>query len=321
VSASQVFVVFPSGLTPLAATAGLRRWLSRGDVVAGVPGREPLLSVLDAIGEPSPGDGLAALRYRGQTGVDPEGWLAAADPAHLETRLRHLVLRPFRPGEVAVAELSFLFESMRAFFATDELEFEHVEGLGYLRSVRPFATASCSAAGAGGRLPDEFMPGGGAAAAFHRLQGEMQMLLHDHPVNQRRRQGGRPEINTLWLWGGGSAGDGAASPLPDLLSDDPLFRGYWASRGQSYGPFVRDFATARGGGKDLVVTIPDERNADPREALQRILAGLRKRLRSGRAGSVTVFFGDGLVIRLARSDGLRFWRGVSPYLQASETDV
>ncbi len=36
---------------------------------------------------------------------------------------------------------------------------------------------------------------------------EIQMLLHDHPVNQAREAAGAVPINGLWLWGGGSLKD------------------------------------------------------------------------------------------------------------------
>jgi hypothetical protein len=320
-SVSHVVVVFPRASYPRATTAGLRRWLSRGEVVARSTVREFLPDVLEAVGVSPPECGLAALRYAGQTGVAPDGWLAAADPAHLETRLRHLVLRPFESGEVTAAEVAEIFASMRSVFKGDGLDFEAADDKGYLRSVSPIAMAECSAECAGGRLPDEFMPTGEAAAAFHRLHSEVQMLLHDHPVNQRRRQRGKPAVNTLWFWGGGAVDTNELPGLPLLISDDPLFRGYWSSRGHSFAPWTPDPVQAANEHEgDVVITVPNGLVSDNASAVQDLLSALRTMLNSGGAGAMTLFLGDDVVVRIGRRDGIRFWRGLSPLLEEIRDD-
>ena len=320
-SAPHVVAVLPQGSYPLAKTPGLRRWLSRGEVTARAADRELLLDVLAAAGLAPPDAGLAALRYAGQVGVAPDGWIAAADPAHLETRLRHLVLRPFPAGEVAPGELAAIFASLNAVFADDGFNFEQADGNGYLRTASPVSTAECSADCAAGRLPDEFMPAGDAAATFHRLQSEIQMLLHEHPVNQQRRQSGKPAINTLWLWGGGKLIAGESGALPLLISNDSLFTGYWASRGQSCTPWRRDSgAIAEAPGRDVVITVPGGPGADESGALQELLSRLRTMLKAGQAGKLTLFFGSDIVVRIGRRDGMKFWRGVSPLLAESRDD-
>ena len=222
------------------------------------------------------------------------------------------MLRPFRSGEVSVAEVGEIFETIGGVFADDGLDFEAVEDRGYLRAGSPIATADCSAESAAGRLPDEFMPTGDGAATFHRLQSELQMLLHDHPVNRRRRERGMPAVNTLWLWGGGHAGAADASVLPRLVSDDPLFRGYWSSRGQPASPWTPDASDAAVvPGRDAVITVPERLVADD---LRDFLARLRSLLRTGRAGKLTLFFAGDVVARISRRDGMKFWRGLSPLL-------
>lgn len=62
----------------------------------------------------------------------------------------------------------------------------------------------------------EALPHGEGAAALRRLGGELEMWLHEHPLNARRAAAGRAPISTLWLWGGGAWGGG--TPLPAELS-------------------------------------------------------------------------------------------------------
>ena len=37
---------------------------------------------------------------------------------------------------------------------------------------------------------------------WRRLLNEIQMVWHDHPVNQARQEQGQPTVNALWLYGG-----------------------------------------------------------------------------------------------------------------------
>lgn len=49
-----------------------------------------------------------------------------------------------------------------------------------------------------------------APARLRRLQAELQMLLHDHPVNQQRERESRSPVNALWIDGAGAL----AAPCP-----------------------------------------------------------------------------------------------------------
>ena len=319
--APQIFVVLTSGVHARSLPQPIKRWQSRGAVSARATERELLLDVLGAVGVAPQAAGLAALRYHGQTRKVPTGWLAAADPMHLETRLRHLVLSPFQSGDVKAEEMDAILASVRSAFPDDGLAFEQADSRGYLRTDRPIATAACSAECAGGRLPDEFMPAGADAASFHRLQSEIQMLLHEHPVNEARRQRGQLVINTLWLWGGGTAGDDDSTSLPALVGDDPLFHGAWSSRGQRASGWTADlFGDTNRLLADTVVTVPGVdacgHAVDPVGVLEDLYTAMRR----GRLGPLTLFLGADIVVRIRQRDGLKFWRGMSPLLEDANDD-
>jgi hypothetical protein len=79
-----------------------------------------------------------------------------------------------------------------------------------------------------GRNPDLWMPDHPNARALRRLQSEVQMLLHDHPVNQRRAVASKLSVNTVWLSGCGMrqpARGHAAAVIDDLRA--PLLREEW----------------------------------------------------------------------------------------------
>ncbi len=57
-----------------------------------------------------------------------------------------------------------------------------------------------------------YMPQGAGAPKWNRLLNEMQMLLHEHAVNQLREQRGELAANSIWLSGGGVLPVGSTSP-------------------------------------------------------------------------------------------------------------
>src|SRR5690606_37289450 len=52
-----------------------------------------------------------------------------------------------------------------------------------------------------GRGIDLWMPDHPQARLLQRLQNEVQMLLHDDPVNRQREARGLPPVNSFWLSG------------------------------------------------------------------------------------------------------------------------
>ncbi|MBE0599077.1 MAG: cofactor-independent phosphoglycerate mutase [Desulfuromonadales bacterium] len=52
---------------------------------------------------------------------------------------------------------------------------------------------------------EEHLPQGERAERLIHLTSDAQILLHQHPVNQRRKREGEPQANSIWLWGHGRA--------------------------------------------------------------------------------------------------------------------
>ncbi len=49
----------------------------------------------------------------------------------------------------------------------------------------------------------EFLPKGDGADAIINIMNHAQMVLHDHPLNKKRKEQDLPEANSIWLWGHG----------------------------------------------------------------------------------------------------------------------
>jgi hypothetical protein len=76
-----------------------------------------------------------------------------------------------------------------------------------------------------GRSVDPLLPYGEDALAWHRRFNEVQMLFHEHPVNQAREAAGEPSINSVWFWGGGYLPTELRGGFACVWGNDPLARG------------------------------------------------------------------------------------------------
>lgn len=68
----------------------------------------------------------------------------------------------------------------------------------------------------------EHLPQGTEGRRWRVLFNEVQVLLHQHPHNARRREHGLPPINSLWLWGGGVLPSRVETVLHGVIGEDVL---------------------------------------------------------------------------------------------------
>jgi hypothetical protein len=72
----------------------------------------------------------------------------------------------------------------------------------------------------------EALPEHPEARYWRRVLNEIQVALHNAPVNARRRAMGRREVNSVWFWGGGFLPDMTPQDvLHTVCSDHPVTRG------------------------------------------------------------------------------------------------
>jgi hypothetical protein len=68
----------------------------------------------------------------------------------------------------------------------------------------------------------EHLPQGPEGRRWRVLLNEVQVLLHQHPVNAARRARGLPPINSVWLWGGGVMPKQVTTTLTGVIGEDLL---------------------------------------------------------------------------------------------------
>ena len=293
---------------------GLRSWLAQSDLTLEVGLRELLARVLRELELPYPQQGLAALRFWGQTGDRPANWIAAADPVYLEPRLDHLCLHALRGAGVQPSQLRALIDHLQETLGDERnFGFTRLRSYGYVSARSPIATASVPAYVLDQEKPDEFLPSGDGTESHRNLLSEIEMALHEHAVNLEREANGQWPVNSLWLWGGGTAPEKETRVQPPLYSDDAMLKGYWYSATALCDPWpgtISDCIKQSAAG--FVATTPEFDNSP--EFLEACLLELRSALRSGRLSSLTLLFRDGLRAHVRRSHALRVWRRSSGLL-------
>ena len=287
---------------------GLRAWLAQSDLTREPIPEELLARVVRELNLPYPEQGLAALRIWGQTGDRPTNWIAAADPVYLEPRLDHLCLHALRRSGVSPHQLGGLIDHLQATLAHEsQFGFMRLSSYGYLSSKSAVATAAVPAYVVDQRKPDDFLPSGDDTARHRNLLSEIEMALHEHEVNLGREQNGQPPVNSLWLWGGGTAPEQETRVQPPLFSDDALLRGYWESGRAASEAWPGNIkACIKKSVAGFVAEIP-EFGSKP-GLLDSCLTELREALRSGRLSGLTLLFRDGLHAHVQRNHAFRIWR-------------
>lgn len=161
-----------------------------------------------------------------------DSWLII-EPVHLHATRDHLVLIPPKQLEIPPEEelslrLSAL-ESLQSFFS-DEIIFTPRQW--YCKSGQFETLKTYTPLQAQGRNIDIWMPKdttiAGVARKWRQLQNEIQMIWHDHPINQARIQHGNVPINSIWIYGIGKAESFQPHPylnqINAIYSDHPLLK-------------------------------------------------------------------------------------------------
>ncbi|NOX71006.1 MAG: hypothetical protein GXP15_17640 [Gammaproteobacteria bacterium] len=318
---SDAIIVLPAIADGFVTDRRVRTWLARADFEMTSAPQEMLSRVVEAVAQPACRDGMAALRFWGQTGERPTAWVAAADPVHFEAQLDHLRLQCLWPGEWRDEELQQLFEELQAALAgNDDNGFVCLRSCGYFRDNASMPTAVFSPETMDGCNPLDILPAGVAAARFQSLLSEIQMTLHQSVVNQRREDQNQRTINSLWIWGGGVAAEKISRDLPHLFADDAVLRGYWLSSSAETAswPGSLDDCVAQAPHGFVAVTPNQGATADEHAAvLTAYLRDSQRVLKDSDLRGLTLLFRRGPAVRIQPRQIFRVWRREMPNFQSS----
>ena len=158
----------------------------------------------------------------------PGGPWLRADPVHLRPDVADLVLFDAVDAGVSSEEARALAENVNEALRPGgplvHAAHPHRWYVALEASARTATTPLSLAAGAG---ISAALPRGPDAPRWRRWMNEVQMALHDCPVNAERERRGAAPINSVWPWGAGSLPQalGAPAPFVQAWSNDALVRG------------------------------------------------------------------------------------------------
>ncbi|MGQ0658894.1 MAG: hypothetical protein ACT4NU_12535 [Chromatiales bacterium] len=158
---------------------------------------------------------------------DHDGFWLRADPVHLRPDLGRLLLFDANSFPLDLEEARSLIAELNAHLAKIGLQLEvgSEAKRWYLRLSTPPQLRTMPPYRASGLHIDDFLPRGEDAARWQVLGNELQMLLHQSPINIARDQRGEPPINSVWFWGAGTFAPGRARDWTIVVSDEPMALG------------------------------------------------------------------------------------------------
>lgn len=165
------------------------------------------------------GDGLAA----------DDGYWLCADPVHLHLARDRIVLREGALPDVTEAEAAAVMDTLNAHFSGMQFFAPHPRRW-YIRLPASQNMVTTPLDAAIGQDVGHVLPTGTDAKTWIVWQNELQMLLHEHPVNEARSAAGKLPVNSLWLWGGGVRQPVVASRYTRVWGDAAMLAGTAAAR-------------------------------------------------------------------------------------------
>jgi hypothetical protein len=145
---------------------------------------------------------LAPLTARAAGLEAGEGYWLRLEPVHLDVGMHGLFLRAGL--DLDRTEAATLHALVAPILADSGLEsFSGPDGVVHVRSSATPDLSTVPLDQVEGRQPMYFLPTGSDAPAWNRMLHEIQMVLHDHPLNLGRMAAGKLPVNSLWPWGGG----------------------------------------------------------------------------------------------------------------------
>lgn len=133
--------------------------------------------------------------------VPTQGSLLLAQPVYLSLQRDSFALEAC--VRLSGEEYQTLGTLLNQFFAEDQLTFipSVTQQYWFLHSPQPWQLQTHWLQTALQQNIQRLMPSGTGAQRLRGIMNQVQMLMHEHPMNQQRMQQGLPEINSMWFSG------------------------------------------------------------------------------------------------------------------------
>ncbi|MEO7405089.1 MAG: hypothetical protein ABIU95_15605, partial [Burkholderiales bacterium] len=258
-------------------------------------------------------------------GIDPgaDYWLCA-DPVNVEVGMDSLAIADRATLAIDRAEADAIVATLAAHFRDIGLQWHAPASTRWYIGQRAAPAITTTPLAQARTLPfAAALPQGADGAQWRSIVNEMQMLLHEHPVNLAREARGASTINAVWI------ADGSRAPSSTLVARQgpatwfcatPLARGFALAAGQPVRavPFdLAAWATTQSTEPLTPISVVVLEDAVPLESLERAwFAPLVTALRAGTIGMLTLVATSAtaaLTCEVTKRDLGYFWRRPRPF--------
>lgn len=155
-----------------------------------------------------------------------DGYWLRADPVHLRIENNHILLVDGQMLNISSKEAGDLADNINELLIKEGLTLLPLHPYRwYVHSDEITVMQTRLLSEVAGRNINDQLPVGDDSMVWVRRVNEIQMLLHEHPVNQRREMHGEPVINSLWVWGGGVMPQNLMAAPCEIWSNHDLMQG------------------------------------------------------------------------------------------------
>lgn len=283
-------------LPPVISKTGIREWHCQQFEVA--PQRDYPTASLAALGA--------------DLGPGRDYWLHA-DPVYVHLLRDRIILTDETFADLGSDDAQAIVTTLNRHFAGQEMAFLAVGKHWYLRlQSSPDIGTSPREAALNADI-QQHLPTGPDARRWHQCLNEIQMLLHDHPVNQAREHRGALPINSLWLSGGGVLPPVQAKPFAEIWTSDALLAGLAAASACSRfpAPVAAESWLEQAHAEGAVLLVPEPGG----DFEQDWFAPLANALKAGRLQSLVLHVttpGQVQSLVIPRTQCWKFWRRANP---------
>jgi hypothetical protein len=161
-------------------------------------------------------------------------WLRA-DPVYLQPDRHQAVLVASEALALQADECAALLETLNTHFAAGgwQIQAPHPQRW-YIQLQEADSIRTTPLPQVMGQGVNQHLPQGKQRQQWHGWLNELQMLLHQHPVNQQRVRAGKLPVNSVWLWGEGRIPPVVTTKFDQVYGDDILLEALAELTGASY---------------------------------------------------------------------------------------
>ena len=273
---------------------------------------------------------IAPLTLMTDGGTPYQHYWLRADPVHLRVERDQIILADSGTLSISQLEADQLVASLNQHFEQDGLLFYAPRpDRWYLKPASQPDIQTRILSDVTGKNINDHLPVGPDGMRWHQLLNEIQMLFHNHPVNEAREMRGDMPINSTWIWGGGTMPDLALKPYSKIWAYDTLAQSLASVSQTPVATLPENMATwleqQSNSSPDLII-LDSLRGAAQygdvygwQEAMKQLelawFTPLLRALKQGTLNTLTIHAGNNeqiLTFQITTSDLWKIWRRIKP---------